>query len=246
MLITNIPSDYQSNEALQALFDVFVDNDDRSRLFVWVNRDYKSLRALSARRRKLCHALEKQELRLLRMVNKQLPKHQDIESTQDPKHPSEVPAVYPEEGAETSMNTDYRQITTAFEADCRDKSQLWHRYLKESKETDLALSKNDNSEWEPASSLKFWRRAPKKKIPKIAWLRAEIARLNVEIEENLRHLDDETRFPRQNSAFIQFDRQMAAHMVSRPVGPHKAPISFPFPYRHQSTRIDTNLHRPTA
>ena len=57
ILITNIPSEYRSKEALEALYDVFVDNDDRSKLTVWVNRDYKSLRALVARRRSLRHAL---------------------------------------------------------------------------------------------------------------------------------------------------------------------------------------------
>jgi len=38
VLITNIPSEYRSKEALEALYDVFVDNDDRSKLTVWVNR----------------------------------------------------------------------------------------------------------------------------------------------------------------------------------------------------------------
>jgi hypothetical protein len=47
-------------EALKALFDVFVDNDDRTRLHVWVNRDYGPLRALVGRRRGLVHQLEKE------------------------------------------------------------------------------------------------------------------------------------------------------------------------------------------
>lgn len=38
VLITNIPSEYRSKEALEALYDVFVDNDDRSKLTVWINR----------------------------------------------------------------------------------------------------------------------------------------------------------------------------------------------------------------
>lgn len=70
VLITNIPSEYRSKEALEALYDVFVDNDDRSKLTVWVNRDYKTLRALVARRRNLRHALEKEELKIIRLVNK--------------------------------------------------------------------------------------------------------------------------------------------------------------------------------
>ena len=70
VLITNIPSEYRSKEALEALYDVFVDNDDRSKMTIWVNRDYKSLRALVARRRSLRHSLEKEELRILRLVNK--------------------------------------------------------------------------------------------------------------------------------------------------------------------------------
>lgn len=49
-----------------------------------------------------------------------------------------------------------------------------------------------------------------KKVDTIYWCRQEIARLNVEIEEDQKHPE---RFPIMTSAFIQFNNQAAAHMA---------------------------------
>lgn len=131
VLITNIPSEYRSKEALEALFDVFVDNDDRSRLTVWVNRNYKPLRALVARRRKLRHALEKAELKLLRQITKKhqnndqvLPESQDGVISQDESCAAD--GACKAEGDRSTMDT----ISTIFDEDCLNKGQLWRRYLK--------------------------------------------------------------------------------------------------------------------
>lgn len=224
ILVTNIPREYRSEEALKALFDVFVDNDDRSRLHVWVNRDYGSLRKLVAQRRKTCHALEKEELKMMRQVNKRYRKtdHTSSESAQSPISSAEtaVPASDAEDPAAK------QHIADAFEADCEDKQHLWRQYLKDSSEAWVSLVQDASGEWKPASTMKFWQRSHKK-VPKIAWLRKEIARLNLEIEAILPELDNEARFKLQNSAFIQFDRQMSANMACSLTTHHKPGIMAP-------------------
>lgn len=218
VLIQNIPSEYQSTEALKALYDVFVDNDDRSRLHVWVNRDYGPLRALVLRRRKLRHALEKEELRILRLVNKQQHKDEDIEA--DGKHspkPSTSSAA-PDDATEVATKHAYGEVYSAFEADCRDNGALWHRYLKGSAETFVNIE-DVNGVWTQAST--FGSRSHRRRVPKAAWLRAEVARLSVEIEDMLQDLDNDNIFKRQNSAFIQFDRQMSAHMAFCLISHHR-------------------------
>lgn len=223
VLITNIPSDYRSSEALKALYDVFVDNDDRSKLHVWINRDYKFLRALVARRRSLRHALEKQELRILRLVNNQYRKGGDASASKQimEKAAQDSPADNEEE-MEPDAEQDKQCISSAYEKDCHKETQLWHKYLKPSTASQISLVQTKDGNWKPASIFKFWVSGKKKKVPKIAWLRTEIARLTIQINELLPKLDDEELFKKQNSAFIQFDRQMAAHMACSLVSHNKA------------------------
>ncbi|KAL4722073.1 hypothetical protein ACLX1H_010843 [Fusarium chlamydosporum] len=56
-----------------------------------------------------------------------------------------------------------------------------------------------------------------KKVDTIYWCREQLARLNVEIEEDQNHPE---RFPLMNSAFIQFNHQVAAHMACQSVIHH--------------------------
>ena len=222
VLITNIPKEYRSKEALEALYDVFVDNDDRSRLTVWVNRDYGFLRALVARRRSLRHALEKEELSILRQVNKKRQKSGDVTKPKKlaEEHSRRSPA--PDDENQAEVEQDEKSITTVFEADCHEKDQLWRNYLSPSTASKISLTRGEDGRWKPASSLKIWASGEKQIVPKVAWLRAEIARLTVQIEKCLLKLDDEEQFKKQNSAFIQFDRQMSAHMACSLVSHNRA------------------------
>jgi hypothetical protein len=56
-----------------------------------------------------------------------------------------------------------------------------------------------------------------KKVDSIYWCRGELARLNLEIEMDQKHPE---RFPLMNSAFIQFNHQVAAHMACQSVTHH--------------------------
>ena len=222
VLITNIPSEYRSKEALETLYDVFVDNDDHSRLNAWVNRDYGPLRVLVACRRALRHDLEKEELKILRQVNKKHQKSGDeAPSRAAAENTSQETLAHKDENAADTEH-DGQSISTSYEIDCLDKSQLWHKYLKPSAASQISLIKRKDGRWKPASSLRIWQAGEKKTVPKIAWLRAEVARLTVRIERFLLKLDDEDLFKKQNSAFIQFDRQMSAHMACSLVSHNKA------------------------
>ena len=198
VLITNIPSEYQSEEALKAFFDLFVDNDDRTKLHVWVNRDYGPLKALVLRCRKLRHALEKEELRFLRLVNKRGHEHsdRDVVHKQFPLVPTDDAA--PDATGISSARHAYRDIANAFDEDCREQS-LHHRYLERAKEPQVTISEDDAGIWEPVSMLGRKSRGERRTVPKTAWLRFQIARCTTQIEEMLRSLDNEIQFPRQNS-----------------------------------------------
>ncbi|KAK4554797.1 hypothetical protein LTR86_007945 [Recurvomyces mirabilis] len=213
ILVTNIPSEYRSAGALSALFDVFVDNDDRSRLRVWVNRDYSFLRNLVTRRKKLCHSLEKDELRLLRLVHKNLRKDGKVAvKTGNFEQPAEEPVRTYDDQVVVQVQPPSDLIRDAFEADNTQNAQLWRKFLPDSQQAYISIAKDKDGQYRPVSSLKFWQRKHDR-VLKIAWLRAEIARLTVEIEDLLPELDNEEKFKLQNSAFVQFDRQMAANMA---------------------------------
>lgn len=211
ILVTNIPSEYQGNEALEALFDVFVDNDDRSKLHIWVNRDYGPLRTKVMRLRSLRGSLEKEELKFLRAVNKGHQKGGRIEVAGDSgeSHPVIADRVEADEDATDTQ----KQIAVAFRADEQESELRRQQYPTMPKEGQVKIVEDGQGWWEPASKWKSGGKAVKT-VTKAVWLRAEIARLTIEVEEMLQDLDNESRFKRQNSAFIQFNRQMSANMAT--------------------------------
>lgn len=99
---------------------------------------------------------------------------------------------------------------------------------------DYSNEKEENPEWErwvkaknrPMHRLPLFDWTPSwlpglplinKKVDTIYWCRAELAKLNLEIEEDQRHPE---RYPVMNSAFIQFNNQVAAHMACQSVTHH--------------------------
>ena len=193
------------------MFDVFVDNDDRSKLRVWVNRDYSPLRSKVGQLRSLRHALEKEELKYLRAINK---KHRRGEHVEEPSEPeqSRPATAESESGTEAPRETDniQAQIATLFELDQREYEERRLKYPKLPEEATIRVVEQD--EWYKRPS-KWSLKSRGQLVTKVAWLRAEITYLSIEVEEMLRDLDNESRFKRQNSAFIQFDRQMSANMA---------------------------------
>jgi hypothetical protein len=91
---------------------------------------------------------------------------------------------------------------------------VWRTYLKDSERPTHRLAEFDwMPAWIPGIPL------INEKVDTINWCRAELARLNVEIEADQKSPE---RFPVLPSAFIQFNQQVAAHMACQCVS-HQLP-----------------------
>lgn len=87
---------------------------------------------------------------------------------------------------------------------------VWRRYLSD-KDRDTMRLPIFGWEWMPSLPLMG------QKVDTIRYCREEVARLNLEIEDDQAHPE---RFPLMNSAFIQFNHQVAAHMACQTVSHH--------------------------
>ncbi|CAG8207018.1 unnamed protein product [Penicillium salamii] len=87
---------------------------------------------------------------------------------------------------------------------------LWKEYIRQ-KDRDTMRLPIFGWSWMPS----IWLLG--KKVDTIDYCRKEIARLNLEIEIDQQHPE---RFPLMNSAFIQFNHQVAAHMACQAVSHH--------------------------
>ncbi len=115
------------------------------------------------------------------------------------KKDAEEPIEYP-----LSYNKDYMEDVPG--------GALWEKYIKKS---DRPTHRVARFTWTPGflPGLPFI--SPK--VDTIYWCREHLARLNVEIEEDQKHPE---RYPLMNSAFIQFNHQVAAHMASQAISHH--------------------------
>lgn len=95
-----------------------------------------------------------------------------------------------------------------FEQD--DSEATWRQYLQEK---DRDTHRLPIFGWQWMFALPF----VGQKVDTIYYCRKELARLNVEIEDDQAHPD---RFPLMNSAFVQFNHQVAAHMACQAVSHH--------------------------
>ncbi|PYH96048.1 DUF221 domain protein [Aspergillus ellipticus CBS 707.79] len=87
---------------------------------------------------------------------------------------------------------------------------LWKKYIK-AKDRDTMRLPIFGISWMPS----LWLIG--KKVDTIDYCRKELARLNLEIEIDQQHPE---KFPHMNSAFIQFNHQVAAHMACQAVSHH--------------------------
>lgn len=87
---------------------------------------------------------------------------------------------------------------------------LWKRYIRQ-KDRETHRLPIFGWKWMPS----LWLIG--KKVDTIDYCRKEIARLNLEVEVDQQHPE---RFPLMNSAFIQFNHQVAAHMACQSVAHH--------------------------
>ena len=101
----------------------------------------------------------------------------------------------------------------AFNEDCAEDENdepVWKQYI-EAKDRETIRARLINKTWFPRLPLVG------KKLDKIYYLRKELARLNVEIAQDQQNVE---KFPFMNSAFIQFNHQVAAHMACQSLSHH--------------------------
>ncbi|KAL9613587.1 MAG: hypothetical protein Q9167_001869 [Letrouitia subvulpina] len=91
-----------------------------------------------------------------------------------------------------------------------DGEPAWKKYITK-KDRDTMRLPIFGWQWMPSLPLIG------KKVDTIYYCRKEVARLNVEIEEDQKNPE---KFPLMNSAFVQFNHQVAAHMACQTVSHH--------------------------
>ncbi|KAK1699863.1 hypothetical protein BDP55DRAFT_626552 [Colletotrichum godetiae] len=121
----------------------------------------------------------------------------------------QIPVDYPEWNA---VGGEYKNIL--------DDDAEWRKWVKEKNRPTHRLPRWGFPNW-----LAWLTFGPK--VDTIYWCRSELARLNVEIEDDQAHPE---RYPLMNSAFIQFNHQVSAHMACQSLM-HHIP-------KHMSPRIN--------
>ncbi|CAG9937035.1 unnamed protein product [Clonostachys rosea f. rosea IK726] len=106
-------------------------------------------------------------------------------------------------GKEEVKPVEYEIAHNAENIESEGDQPLWQKYLKE---------KNRPTHRLPLFGVQALPGLPlfSKKVDTIYWCREELARLNLEIEEDQKYPE---RYPLMSSAFIQFEHQVAAHMA---------------------------------
>ncbi|KAL8298528.1 hypothetical protein RB597_006685 [Gaeumannomyces tritici] len=131
-------------------------------------------------------------------------------------------SMLPFVGGDDEPPVDYPTDASALVySEKRDEDAAWKEWLKaSSRPTHRVANFEWTPNWLPGLPL------INKKVDTIYWARAELARLNMEIEEDQKHPE---RYSLMTSAFIQFNHQVAAHMACQSVT-HHVP-------RHMAPRI---------
>ena len=148
---------------------------------------------------------------------------------------SEDDGEYPFPGKQISSWQRLKMALPFMHADVQGEPVQYPPYWNESVEKNEA-SEDDapTEEWEkwlerkkrPTHRLPIFSWTPSflpglpfinKKVDTIDWCRKELARLNMEIEEDQKHPE---RYPLMSSAFIQFNHQVSAHMACQSLVHH--------------------------
>jgi hypothetical protein len=110
--------------------------------------------------------------------------------------------IVPSGGYPSAMSKDFD--------DDKDENATWRKYI-EPKDRETMRLPVVNQDWFPALP---W---VGQKVDRIYYCRKELARLNAEIEADQANAEN---YPYMNSAFIQFNHQVAAHMACQSVSHH--------------------------
>ncbi|KAF2470089.1 DUF221-domain-containing protein [Lindgomyces ingoldianus] len=118
---------------------------------------------------------------------------------------------FPLEEEEKKQDVTY-DLTGIYKEDSAEDGEdaLWRQYIKPKSRETMRVPLFDKTWW-PSLPLIG------KKVDTIYYCRKELARLNHEIADDQAHQE---RFPLMNSAFIQFNHQVAAHMACQSLSHH--------------------------
>jgi hypothetical protein len=225
VLVTDIPRELCTNEALEELYGDFPGGVRR----IWLNRDFGELALKDIRRRRFEDLLEKAETDMIRKVAKQHRKQPKTAKkttsglTLSPTHDEQIPHTSDIEMKTTeahnlplSLVESIRELSPEEACDrCLqydlDTKAAWTEYLAPKQRPTLRI-RNLKYKWSwyiPLISRLF-----ATSVDTIYYTRRELSRLNQEIEFEGQALDS---YKKNYSAFIQFNTQKAAHLACQAV-----------------------------
>lgn len=210
VLVTSISQKWLTYEALDSLFDVFPGGVRN----IWINRNFDELNDKVKLRNKLAKKLEGAETELIRKATK-------MEMKLKAKREKEAGMKYAGVGKRKLKQQQERtteQMTAKPGLSSGDKGfdtePEWKKYLSEKDRDTMRLPLFGLLNWLPF--MPSWTFIGKK-VDTIYYCRKEVARLNLEIEKDQQEPE---KYPLMNSAFIQFNRQVAAHMACQSLSHH--------------------------
>ena len=216
VLITDIPKDMCTNEALMELYDDFPGGVRR----IWLNRNFEPIVNKDKLRKQFEDRLENAETNLIRKVVKQHRRKQGQDGSggvsKNTTHLEENIA----QGARSTARRGSGDTTSepATQVSCEsdlkydlDTKAAWTAYIKPKQRASMRISNPDHP---IAYKIPLVGRFFALKVDTIYYCRRELARLNREIEVEVEAAD---ACPQNGSAFIQFNTQKAAHMACQAV-----------------------------
>ncbi|KAF2805149.1 DUF221-domain-containing protein [Mytilinidion resinicola] len=229
VLITDIPEDLCSPEALTELYDDFPGGIRR----IWINRDFSALVSKDEVRKSFESRLENAETNLLRKVVKSYRKQQkrkargalndsaptpteplemDVQSIRSPSDSGRVESAQSQRALQENIDSATTPVAcqTDLEYDMETKA-AWTQYLGPKQRESMRIPKGNHT---AAFKIPLIGRFFSTKVDTIYYCRRELARLNKEIENEV---DLPESYSHNQSAFIQFNNQKAAHLACQAV-----------------------------
>lgn len=208
VLITDIPKELCTNEALTEMYDEFPHGLRR----IWLNRNYQAIVDKDKLRKRFENRLENAETNLIRRVvrraghakhkEQKKAKEQDtVNTVRENKTTSLVPIDGPATAAACEKDLQY---------DLESKA-AWTEYITPQQRQTMQIANPENA---GACKIPILGRFFRTRVDTIYYCRRELARLNKEIDADIEESDS---CPQNGSAFIQFNSQKAAHLACQAV-----------------------------
>ncbi|KAG0652349.1 hypothetical protein D0Z07_1431 [Hyphodiscus hymeniophilus] len=214
VLIQDIPENLCNEKALEELYGDFPGGIRR----IWINRDFTILVNKDKLRRSFEDLLENTETNLLRKVAKQALKTKSRQRREPTQEASEqvVPDARSEKGP--ILHPARPEIGPPTPAACRrdleydiETEAAWTKFLSPNQRATMRIARDGHT---AAAKIPLISRFFSTKVDTIYFCRRELARLNKEIEMDVKTQDT---YSQNLSAFVQFNSQKAAHLACQSV-----------------------------